>query len=36
MIILISIGITILFLLAIFLVGIIGAWLIEQFFGLGE
>jgi hypothetical protein len=36
MIVLISIGITILFLLAIFLVGIIGAWLIEQFFGLGE
>jgi hypothetical protein len=36
MIILISIGITILFLLAIFLVGIIGTWLIEQFFGLGE
>ena len=36
MIILISIGITILFLLGIFLVGIIGTWLIEHFFGLGE
>jgi hypothetical protein len=32
MIVLISIGITILFLLAIFLVGIIGILLIEQFF----
>jgi hypothetical protein len=36
MIVLVSIGITILFLLAIFLVGIIGTWLIEHFFGLGE
>jgi uncharacterized membrane protein len=34
MIVLISIGITILFLLAIFLAGIIGTWLIELFFGL--
>jgi hypothetical protein len=29
-------GITILFFPAIFLTGIIGVWLIEQFFGLGE
>jgi hypothetical protein len=36
MIILISIAITILFLLAIFLVGIIGTWLIEQFFDISK
>jgi hypothetical protein len=36
MIILISIGITILFLLAIFLAGIMLTWLIEQFLGLDE
>ena len=36
MIVLLSIGITILFLLGIFLVGIIGTWLIELFFGLDE
>lgn len=36
MTILLSVCITILFLLAIFLVGIVGTWLIEQFFGLGE
>jgi uncharacterized membrane protein len=36
MILLIVVGITIAFLLAIFLAGIIGAWLVEHFFGLGE
>jgi hypothetical protein len=36
MIILLSIGVTILFLLAIFLVGIIGTWLIEQFFDVSK
>ena len=36
MTILLSVCITILFLLVIFLVGIVGTWLIEQFFGLGE
>jgi len=36
MIILISISVTILFLLAIFLTGIIGTWLIEQFFDTSE
>jgi uncharacterized membrane protein len=36
MILLVVVGITIAFLLAIFLAGIIGAWLVEQFFGLGE
>ena len=36
MIFLISIGIAILFLLAIFVAGVIGAWLIEHLFGLGK
>lgn len=36
MIILFSISITILFLLAIFLIGIIGTWLIELFFGIDK
>ena len=34
MIILLSVCITILFLLAIFLVAIVGTWLIEEFFDL--
>jgi hypothetical protein len=34
MIILISIGITILFLLAIFMAGIVATWLIEHFLGI--
>ena len=34
MIILISIGITILFLLAIFMAGIVATWLIEQLLGI--
>ena len=34
MTILLTICVTILFLLAIFLAGIIGTWLIEHFFGL--
>jgi uncharacterized membrane protein len=36
MILLLAVGIAILFLLCIFLAGIIGAWLVEHFFGLGE
>ena len=36
MIFLISIGIAILFLLAIFVTGVIGAWLIEQFFNVSK
>jgi len=36
MIVLVSVGIAILFLLAIFLIGIIGTWLIEQFFDLSK
>jgi hypothetical protein len=36
MTVLLSIAIAILFLLAIFLAGIIGTWLIEQFFDLGK
>jgi len=36
MIILLSVCITILFLLTIFLAGIIGTWLIEEFFGLNK
>jgi hypothetical protein len=36
MTILLSIAVAILFLLAIFLTGIIGTWLIEQFFDLGK
>jgi hypothetical protein len=36
MIVLLSICIAILFLLAILLVGIIGAWLIEQFFDVSR
>jgi uncharacterized membrane protein len=34
MILLLIVGITIVFLLSIFLAGIIGAWLVEHFFGL--
>jgi hypothetical protein len=36
MTVLLSVAIAILFLLAIFLAGIIGAWLIEQFFDVSK